>query len=54
MSVCITSAWFSLVIPSVIAHSVNDPLYYLHNFRQVLDWLRLRYADLLDTEEQEF
>ena len=38
----------------MIAHSVNDPLYYLHNFRQVLDWLRLRYADLLDAEEQAF
>ncbi len=38
----------------MIAHSVNDPLYYLHNFRQVLDWLRLRYADLLDAEERAF
>ena len=38
----------------MIAHSVNDPFYYLHNFRQVLNWLRLRYADLLDTEEQAF
>ena len=38
----------------MIAHSVNDPLYYLHNFRQVLDWLRLRYADLLDAQEQSF
>ena len=38
----------------MIAHSVNEPLYYLHNFRQVLDWLRLRYADLLDAEEQAF
>lgn len=38
----------------MIAHSVNDPFYYLHNFCQVLDWLRLRYADLLDEEEQAF
>ncbi|KAF1024236.1 MAG: Fanconi-associated nuclease 1 [Pseudomonas sp.] len=33
---------------------LDDPLYYLHNFRQVLDWLRLRYADVLDPEEQHF
>jgi hypothetical protein len=38
----------------VIADSLNDPFYYLHNFRQVLDWLRLRYSDLLDDEERAF
>ncbi|WP_110968873.1 VRR-NUC domain-containing protein [Pseudomonas huaxiensis] len=38
----------------MIAHSVNEPLYYLHNFRQVLDWLRARYADLLDADEHAF
>ncbi|MFD2645520.1 VRR-NUC domain-containing protein [Pseudomonas japonica] len=38
----------------MIADSLNDPFYYLHNFRQVLDWLRLRYGDLLDAEEQAF
>lgn len=38
----------------MIAHSVNDPLYYLHNFRQVLDWLRARYTDLLDAGEHAF
>jgi hypothetical protein len=39
---------------AVIAHSVDDPLYYLHNFRQVLAWVALRYADLLDDHEQAF
>ncbi|OLS62834.1 VRR-NUC domain-containing protein [Pseudomonas putida] len=38
----------------MIADSRNDPFYYLHNFRQVLDWLHLRYADLLDAEERGF
>lgn len=38
----------------MIAHSVDDPLYYLHNFRQVLLWVEQRYADLLDTQELAF
>ncbi|MDT8921414.1 VRR-NUC domain-containing protein [Pseudomonas taiwanensis] len=38
----------------MIAHSVDDPLYYLHNFRQVLLWVEQRYADLLDTHELAF
>ncbi|WP_028694165.1 VRR-NUC domain-containing protein [Pseudomonas cremoricolorata] len=38
----------------MIAHSVQDPLYYLHNFRQVLAWVGSRYADLLDEQEQRF
>ena len=38
----------------MIAHSVDDPLYYLHNFRQVLQWVEQRYADLLDTHELAF
>ncbi|MFJ4346302.1 VRR-NUC domain-containing protein [Pseudomonas sp. NPDC089401] len=38
----------------MIAHSVDDPLYYLHNFRQVLRWVEHRYADLLDTQELAF
>ena len=38
----------------MIADSRNDPFYYLHNFRQVLDWLRLRYGDLLDAGERDF
>ncbi|MFK0090772.1 VRR-NUC domain-containing protein [Pseudomonas sp. NPDC090755] len=38
----------------MIAHSVDDPFYYLHNFQQVLDWIALRYTDLLDDEERTF
>ncbi len=37
-----------------MANSLDDPLYYLHNFRQVLLWLGQRYADLLDSHEQHF
>ncbi|RLJ38287.1 VRR-NUC domain-containing protein [Acidovorax sp. 106] len=29
-------------------------LYYLHNFVQALEWVRARYADLLDMPEQDF
>ncbi|MEG1039701.1 MAG: VRR-NUC domain-containing protein [Pseudomonas sp.] len=38
----------------MIAHSVDDPFYYLHNFEQVLQWIALRYTDLLDDGEQAF
>ncbi|WP_201167461.1 VRR-NUC domain-containing protein [Pseudomonas sp. S31] len=38
----------------MIAHSVDDPFYYLHNFRQVLAWVEHRYADLLDVQELAF
>lgn len=38
----------------MIAHSVDDPFYYLYNFRQVLAWVEQRYADLLDDVEQGF
>ncbi|WP_194791465.1 VRR-NUC domain-containing protein [Pseudomonas sp. UFMG81] len=38
----------------MIAHSVDDPFYYLHNFRQVLNWVEQRYADLLDDSEHGF
>lgn len=37
-----------------MANPLDDPLYYLHNFRQVLHWLGQRYADLLDPDEQHF
>lgn len=37
-----------------MANPLDDPLYYLHNFRQVLLWLGQRYADLLDPDEQHF
>ncbi len=33
---------------------LEDPLYYLHNFQRVLDWVALRYPDLLDDHEQGF
>ncbi|MFB4391855.1 MULTISPECIES: VRR-NUC domain-containing protein [unclassified Pseudomonas] len=38
----------------MIAHSVDDPFYYLHNFRQVLAWVEQRYTDLLEPEELAF
>ena len=37
-----------------MANPLENPLYYLHNFRQVLHWLGQRYADLLDADEQHF
>lgn len=33
---------------------LENPLYYLDNFRQVLAWISQRYADLLDEHEQHF
>jgi hypothetical protein len=33
---------------------LENPLYYLENFRQVLDWITQRYADLLNDDEQQF
>jgi len=38
----------------VTANPLDDPFYYLNNFMQVLDWLELRYADVLSVEEQSF
>ncbi|WP_411380232.1 VRR-NUC domain-containing protein [Pseudomonas sp. MPB26] len=37
-----------------MANPLEDPLYYLHNFRQVLHWLEQRCADLLDPQEAHF
>ncbi|PMV25412.1 MULTISPECIES: VRR-NUC domain-containing protein [unclassified Pseudomonas] len=37
-----------------MANPLDDPMYYLHNFRRVLLWLAQRYADLLDPDEQLF
>lgn len=34
--------------------TLEDPLYYLANFRRVLDWLTSRYADLLSVDEAAF
>lgn len=36
------------------ANTLEDPFYYLTNFRQVLDWLRARYADVLTEQETAF
>jgi hypothetical protein len=33
---------------------LENPFYYLENFRLVLSWIAQRYADLLDAEEQQF
>lgn len=42
------------LIVCAMANPLDDPLYYLHNFRQVLHWLGQRYADLQDADEQHF
>lgn len=34
--------------------TLDDPFYYLVNFRTVLDWLKVRYADLLAADERAF
>ncbi|WP_159811299.1 VRR-NUC domain-containing protein [Pseudomonas sp. 18058] len=36
------------------ANPLDDPFYYLNNFRQVLDWLELRYADVMGEAEHAF
>lgn len=36
------------------SNPLENPLYYLHNFQQVLAWLELRYADVLSPEEHAF
>ncbi|MEJ6816147.1 VRR-NUC domain-containing protein [Pseudomonas sp. LF-5] len=36
------------------ANPLDDPFYYLNNFRQVLDWLELRYADVMSATEHAF
>ena len=33
---------------------LEDPFYYLANFRQLVDWIHQRYSDLLSTEELQF
>ncbi|MCH8552135.1 MAG: VRR-NUC domain-containing protein [Natronospirillum sp.] len=38
--------------PSATPGTLADPLYYLHNFRFVLDWVVQRYPDLLSDQEQ--
>lgn len=39
---------------TIPANSLEDPFYYLSNFRQVLSWLRARYSDVLDNRELAF
>jgi tetratricopeptide (TPR) repeat protein len=39
---------------TIPANSLEDPFYYLSNFRQVLGWLRERYSDVLCNEELAF
>jgi hypothetical protein len=41
-----------MALNSVTANPLDDPFYYLNNFRQVLDWLELRYADVMSESEQ--
>lgn len=36
------------------SNPLESPLYYLHNFQQVLAWLNQRYGDVLSTQEQQF
>lgn len=36
------------------SNPLDDPFYYLNNFRQVLDWLALRYADVMSESEHGF
>ncbi|WOE82459.1 VRR-NUC domain-containing protein [Pseudomonas protegens] len=36
------------------SNPLENPFYYLHNFQQVLNWLELRYADVLRDDEQRF
>jgi len=43
-----------MALNSVTANPLDDPFYYLNNFRQVLDWLELRYADVMNDHEHAF
>jgi len=44
----------SQAAPSPTGASLDDPLYYLHNFQWLLDWVMARYGDLLELPECEF
>ncbi len=54
VSVRITSTRLPWPRISVTANPLDDPFYYLNNFRQVLDWLELRYADVMSETEHAF
>ncbi|WP_397448786.1 VRR-NUC domain-containing protein [Pseudomonas sp. NA-150] len=38
----------------MISNPLENPLYYLDNFRHVLEWISARYDDLLDLSERQF
>ena len=38
----------------MISNPLEDPFYYLKNFQHVLDWIAVRYDDLLSADEQRF
>lgn len=44
----------SALASHTFAASVDDPFYYLLNFRFLLDWVDERYSDLLNAEERDF
>ncbi len=55
--VLLTVHWYaSQMISATRPHTADlaDPLYYLHNFQTVLDWVGERHGDLLAPEEIEF
>ncbi len=53
--ICTHNQYFDILgASSVTANPLDDPLYYLNNFQQVLAWLTQRYADVLSVEEQRF
>lgn len=54
VSVRITSICSQWPRIPVTANPLDDPFYYLNNFRQVLDWLELRYADVMSETEHTF
>jgi len=57
-SVRITSILLPFLQPqrdrAVSTSPLDNPFYYLENFRQVLSWIGQRYDDLLDDEERRF
>ncbi len=54
LSVRITSTRSPWPRIPVTANPLDDPFYYLNNFRQVIDWLELRYADVMSETEHAF
>jgi hypothetical protein len=57
------SVWIASILGVSVSYAVNrfvttdpleNPLYYLENFRQALDWVARRYDDLLDEQERRF